>query len=225
LKADVKKDTSEMTSCSIGPSCDYQGLENQLYRVEIHEGSVDKTGPTIKWSRDNGSGIFPFEIVSINDNKTIINLMTQYLGSYYPVDKEEWIGAWVELNNDDYELDGKPGILLQVADVSSDTQMILDGPLDGTVRSNKARHPLVRRWDQLDGAGKSGAMAIKEEQWLDLESGVRIWFEKDGTYRSGDYWVIPARTETGDVEWPCSGDEPVPWRPGVSGITAPNCPL
>jgi hypothetical protein len=22
------------------------------------------------------------------------------------------------------------------------------------------------------------------------------------TYRTGDYWLIPARTETGDVEWP-----------------------
>lgn len=213
LKADVKQDASEKTPCSIGASGGYQGLENQLYRVEIHDGSDDTTGPTFKWSRNNGSVIFPFEILSINDNKTIINLTTQDLGSYYPVAKEEWVGAWVEVINDDLELEGKPGILLQIADVPSDTQMILDGALDTTVWSNKAKHPLIRRWDQRDGVGKTGAVPVKEGEWLDLESGVRIWFEKDGMYRTGDYWVIPARTETGNVEWPQSGDAPVAQAP------------
>src|SRR5262249_39756584 len=44
--------------------------------------------------------------------------------------------------------------------------------------------------------------------WLDLEDGVQIQFEPPDTgqpltqYRTGDYWLIPARTATGDVEWP-----------------------
>jgi hypothetical protein len=209
LKADVQVASSSITPCTTGAGGGYQGLENQLYRVEIHAGSDDKKGPTFKWSRDNGSVIFPFEVASINDNKTIITLTTQDLGSYYPIAKEEWIGAWVEAIHDDFELAGKPGILLQVADVSSDTQMTLDGALDTTVWSNREFHPIIRRWDQRDDVEKSGAVAVKESTWMDLESGVRIWFEKDGTYRTGDYWVIPARTETGDVEWPQSGGQPV----------------
>jgi len=41
---------------------------------------------------------------------------------------------------------------------------------------------------------------------LTLADGVQIQFQKsdpDGpaeTYRTGDYWLIPARTATGDVE-------------------------
>ena len=43
--------------------------------------------------------------------------------------------------------------------------------------------------------------------WLELEDGVQIQFQKltdpnGNQYRPGDYWLIPARTATGDVEWP-----------------------
>ena len=31
---------------------------------------------------------------------------------------------------------------------------------------------------------------------------MQIWFAKGGGYRAGDYWLIPARVATGDVEWP-----------------------
>jgi hypothetical protein len=46
-----------------------------------------------------------------------------------------------------------------------------------------------------------------EGTWLSLEDGVQVQFQKaaaGGTnlYRTGDYWLIPARTATGDVEWP-----------------------
>ena len=33
-------------------------------------------------------------------------------------------------------------------------------------------------------------------------------FKDGGRYQPGDFWLIPARTTTGDVEWPRSGDEP-----------------
>jgi hypothetical protein len=41
-----------------------------------------------------------------------------------------------------------------------------------------------------------------DHAWLDLEDGVQVQFQGDGPYRSGDYWLIPARTEIGDVLWP-----------------------
>ena len=43
---------------------------------------------------------------------------------------------------------------------------------------------------------------------LDLENGVQIQFpgavagEVAAIYRTSDYWTIPARVATGDVEWP-----------------------
>src|SRR5262249_39703169 len=41
------------------------------------------------------------------------------------------------------------------------------------------------------------------DQFIDLEDGVQIQFQAHkGIYARGDYWLIPARTATGDVEWP-----------------------
>jgi hypothetical protein len=44
------------------------------------------------------------------------------------------------------------------------------------------------------------------EGWIELEDGVEVKFEK-GEYKTGDYWLIPARAATGDslsgdIEWP-----------------------
>jgi len=45
--------------CEVPERAGYKGLENQLYRVEINQGSADAGGnatePTWKWSRENGS--------------------------------------------------------------------------------------------------------------------------------------------------------------------------
>ncbi len=210
LAASVKQADPQENLCSISAGGGYTGLENQLYRVEIHEGGGEGKA-TFKWSRDNGSVVFPFEVKSINDNKTIVRLTAQNPGSYYPVCKEEWIGAWVEVLNDDNDLAGEPGILTRVADVPSDAEITLDGSLSTATWSNKAKHPIIRRWDERDA--KSGAVAVTGDRWIDLESGVQIRFEKGGTYRTGDYWTIPARSATADVEWPRSNGEPVALPP------------
>jgi hypothetical protein len=79
----------------------------------------------------------------------------------------------------------------------------------------EAKHPLLRRWDHdgsLDDAF-GGALQIVElddrnvDDWHPLEDGVEIWFEGGGSYQVGDYWLIPARTATGDVEWPDESDD------------------
>jgi hypothetical protein len=50
--------------CELPPTGGYRGLENQTYRVEIHEGGAAGTA-TFKWSRDNGSVAIPVvEMVS-----------------------------------------------------------------------------------------------------------------------------------------------------------------
>jgi hypothetical protein len=46
-----------------------------------------------------------------------------------------------------------------------------------------------------------------------LEDGIQVQFQKLGEteyhkYRTGDYWLIPARTATGDVEWPGPVEDP-----------------
>ena len=69
--------------------------------------------------------------------------------------------------------------------------------------------------------------ATVDTDWIALEDGVQILFEKaqpNGLtfYRTGDYWLIPARTVTGDVEWPQDAGAPAARPPrGVQHQFAP----
>jgi len=99
---------------------------------------------------------------------------------------------------------------------------------------------VLRLWDQESGDPRigglelrDGAAIIKEdapganENWLNLEEGIKIQFVRSSTptpvvYRPGDYWLIPARTATGDVEWPGPVGNPAPVPPhGVEHHYAP----
>jgi len=51
----------------------------------------------------------------------------------------------------------------------------------------------LRRWD--------GWAGLATNAWVALEGGIEVQFS-DGTYKTGDYWLIPARTATGEIEWP-----------------------
>ena len=85
--------------------------------------------------------------------------------------------------------------------------------------SQPGLHPLLRRWDQQAGDPTAGGVALNKDgavpipsaadQWIDLEDGVQILFEAQGTatYRTGDHWLIPARVATGDVIWPQETDD------------------
>jgi hypothetical protein len=91
----------------------------------------------------------------------------------------------------------------------------LSGEPEPGVGRRPELHPYLRRWDQRDaprrprkGGGaaaarlRRGAVPIEEGHWVPLEDGVEVYFAPGGTYRSGDHWLVPARTATGAVEWP-----------------------
>jgi hypothetical protein len=42
--------------------------------------------------------------------------------------------------------------------------------------------------------------------WIELEDGIQVQFLAGGEYRTGDYWLIPARVATGNIEWPSELD-------------------
>jgi hypothetical protein len=170
-----------------------------LYRVEIHTAGKAGTA-TCKWSRDNGS------------------VVAAWLGtSGYDLQLSSARGfssnCWVELLDDDRELLGIPGALVRVTRVEGQTLTIDQSSInaaDALAWSETLKHPKVRRWDQVQGGDivlKDGAVPVVEssasdEQWLDLEDGIQVQFSAGGTYRTGDYWTIPARVPTGRIEWP-----------------------
>lgn len=180
----------------------YQGIENQLYRVEIHQaGSSGSIAPTFKWSRDNGSVVTAIEIdkdgkPNVTGNKVVV----QSLGP----DRVLWFAAdqWIEIVDDSTELRGEPGPLLQIDTVDARTITLKQAPDPSKIGS----HPKIRRWDQGATATERGVDITLEDRlgqpiFQSLEDGVEVSFS-DGAYKAGDYWLIPARTATGDIEWP-----------------------
>ena len=202
---------------TLSPESRYRGPTNQLYRVEIHQGGSCNAdgGPTFKFSRENGSVIFPVRHV----NGTVVTLGR--LGRDARSGLQ--VGDWVEIVDDDYELQRRAEPLLRVEQVvPGKLQVTLSDLPKSTVGQDQSKHPLLRRWDhKADDARRGGlelqqgAAMIKEGEhgsfWLNLENGIQIQFEKadpPGSYITRDFWTIPARVATGNVEWPHHGDEP-----------------
>jgi hypothetical protein len=223
LSARVKSGDGAATEpCIIHPDALYRGAENQLYRVEIHtRGSGDVA--TFKWSRENGSVTFPI----LEMNGGLVRLA--YLGRDSHLGLQ--VNDWVEIVDDDRALAPEAGPLFQVAEVRPmDSEITLKVPTGGSLpvykREDQGRHPYLRRWDQRRDVNGDGVVVIKKSgAWIDLEDNVQIKFEDppNARYRAGDYWLIPARTTTRNVEWPRdnNGDAlPLPPR-GVRHHYAP----
>jgi hypothetical protein len=232
LKAGAREfEVDESTEpCNVPPESKYRGAENQLYRVEIHEGGPAGTA-TFKWSRENGSVVFP--ILKLNGSETTL----EHLGRDERFSLRE--GDWVEIVDDGITLRAEAHPLLQVKSIDRDRLIVgLDVPETVTLPvydETSTSHPLLRRWDhkKLDPTlgypklADDGALELEENNWLLLEDGIQIFFEPGSDnnpqrYRTGDYWLIPARTATGDVEWPGPADAPESLPPlGIQHAYAP----
>lgn len=195
LRARALVDNSSDDPCIIPPDARFRGAENQLYRVEIHQAGTAgtaKTGASFKWSRDNGSVVFAIRSLQ----GSIAGLET--LGPDLQHSLKE--GDWVEIVDDISVLRFSPRPLakvLAVDRVNVEVTLELAEGISTVFDENSTTHPLLRRWDQ-----ETGSIPVQEGRWLDLEDGVQVYFEPGGTYRTGDYWIIPARTATGNVLWP-----------------------
>ncbi len=227
LRAMAKQDTPSGDPCIVPPAARYRGPENQLYRVEIHrageawDGKTDSAkanAATFKWSRENGSVAFPISNMATDSAAGTTTLTLENLGKDDRLTLS--VGDWVEIQDDDSVLLNRAYKLLEVHAIDRMSMTVtLSGIPDSNVGQVLAKHPLLRRWEQTEGdptegglqLGDDGAALIIEDaddNWLNLEDGIQIQFQKHDSgqpanrYRTGDYWLIPARTATGDVEWP-----------------------
>lgn len=206
LGARVDPGSRIVDACVTSPDSKYRGAENQLYRVEIHHGGVGGEA-TFKWSRDNGS------------------VATAWLGtSGYDLEVANArgfsAGNWVELVDDVAELRGAPGLLVRLSKVEGGTLSVdpdWAGTADALRWNEDSINPKVRRWDHFGTEDivleDDGSILIQQTpvgtadeaataKWIDLEDGIQVQFAEGGEYRTGDYWLIPARVATGDIEWP-----------------------
>jgi hypothetical protein len=212
--------------CRVVPGGGYTGLENQLYRVEIHQaGAVGgAAGATFKWSRDNAT--VTARVLSINQARD--RIVVDSLGQDAVLAIHD--GDWIEILDDDLELAGMPGELRRVAigggvDEASRTILLTQAlpapgaafPVDAQFRTLPERNTRVRRWDQagtilsatgavltdLDAAGGDGSIRIPAAAvGVLLEHGIVVHFalEPGGRFRTGDFWLFAARTADASVE-------------------------
>ncbi|MGH7232284.1 MAG: DUF6519 domain-containing protein [Nitrospiraceae bacterium] len=188
LRAQEVKSTDPGNDCLVPAGGGYRRLENQLYRVEIHDLVQDKT--TFKWSRDNGSFVSKVKAVDAN----ALTIVVEDPG------RDEALGfagaTWVELTDEERILSGGPGALFEVKTVTGSSVTVLNpNNLSFAVGTN----PTLRRWDGRD--------TLAANSPVELEDGVQIEFD-GGTFTGSDYWLIPARTLTGKLEWPRDGGNP-----------------
>jgi hypothetical protein len=223
--------------CIISPQARYRGPENQLYRVEVHRpGKAWDQKPsnlgsaaTFKWSRENSSITFP--VVAIAGSTVIL----ADLGRESRLSLN--IGDWVEIVDTLSILQNRANPLLQVVGIEPATLevQLSDRPVIQADEEQAAlMNILLRRWDHKKVPKKQGtelsegAIPIREggseDGWLNLEDGIQIQFQRgeNTVYCTGDYWLIPARTATADVEWQQKDGQPVPLQPhGVEHHYAP----
>jgi hypothetical protein len=198
LQARSQPSAASTDVCIIPPGAGFRRLENQLYRVEIHQRGA--LGPaTFKWSRDNGAIVTPW-VDQDGDDLLVGSLGRDKTSSFAN-------GQWVELTDDTRELNGEPGTLVRLLNAEGQILTIDPTTATGSVdRADFPNHPKIRRWDMPDGP-ITVAIPPGNDGWIPLEDGVEVRFQA-GTFETGDYWLIPARTLSGNVEWPHDASSP-----------------
>jgi hypothetical protein len=193
-------DATGQGPCLPSPQAAYRGLENQLYRVEVHQGGP-LASATFKWSRENGSVLTRIVHVS-GAVLTVDSLGPDANLGFAPL-------QWVEIS-DDSDMFGQPpnqpGQLRQIKSVDFEHRRVtLTSPAPAVDTENG--HAKLRRWDHADADATEAGIAMAPGGWHSLENGIRVQFSDARPFVAGDYWLVPARTATGALEWPpCGGD-------------------
>lgn len=193
-------------SCVISLTGGYRGLENRLYRIEIHrDGVVGGSDPTkrakFKWSRDNGSVVAAVDTISSQGTELTVKTLGRDQVLRFQV------GDWVEILDDHTEFKGDAGPMAKVTKIDEANRILTISSTISTYSmfdpSNAAnRHTRVRRWDQKRNVDANGLLDVTAGP-IEIEDGVQVSFSADpvgGSCKVGDYWVFAARTAGGSVE-------------------------
>jgi hypothetical protein len=185
--------------CIISATGGYRGLENRLYRVEIHAPGPIGGGAKFKWSRNNAS-----------IESTVVAFPSTTQATVQQVGRDQVlrfeVGNWIEITDDFREFQGLAGHMAQITAIDEANRILTFNPaIPGTVNfdvTDPNRHTRVRRWDQSQNVDVQGLLDVTAGP-IDIEDGIRIGFSLDpagGNFKVGDYWVFAARTADGSVE-------------------------
>lgn len=174
--------------CLMPAAAGFRRLENQLYRVEVHTPGPLGTA-TFKWSRENGSVVSAWVGQPAANQIQVSSPGPDAALGFAP-------GQFVELIDDGRELRGQPGVLVELVQVEGDVLTFQGGSAS---LADFPVNPKVRRWESAGDPVVE--VPSTNNGWIALEDGIEVRFAA-GDYATGDYWLIPARTATADVDWP-----------------------
>src|SRR6185436_6774954 len=180
--------------CVLPPTGNYRGLENRLYRVEIHRSGPLGTA-NFKWSRENASIVS--QVTKFDGAKiTVARIGRDRVLRFQKAD-------WVEVTDDVLELAGLPGKMAKVVDFDEANQILVldrDDVSVGFDASNPGRHTRIRRWDQKKNVNVNG-LVVTTGDWIALEDGIEVLVTSaGGDLKTGDAWSFAARAVDGSVE-------------------------
>jgi len=199
----------------------YRRLDNHLYRVEIHRGGTIASGQVaIKWSLDNATRCSGYS--EIDSGKIVVDTLGPDEVSALQR------GDWIEILDEARILTGRGGFFGRIGDVNG-KRLTLDKLLDPDTfaevnvngQPNMAVLPSrgqVRRWEGGPPA------VVADANWHTLEAGVEVQLG-EGRFAAGDYWTIPARSLTSDIEWPRDPATGAPQLCAPQGIQHHYCAL
>ena len=195
--------------CILPPVSGYRGLENRLYRIEIHDGGALGTA-RFKWSRDNGSIVSVVRDIAVSGAQTTLTVNR--------IGRDQFLrfraGDWVTVSDDHRELMGEPGEMALVANIDeTNRQIVLDRalptglnrPFGANAAQIAERHTRVQKWDQTGATNAVDAdgLILTSAGPIPVEDGIEIEFSTvpvGGPFRAGDFWVFWARTATAQIE-------------------------
>jgi hypothetical protein len=185
--------------CIISPSGGYRGLENRLYRVEIHSTGPIGGGAKFKWSRNNAA-----IASSVSAIPSPTRITVQQVGRDQVLRFE--VGNFIEITDDFREFQGLTGHLAQITAIDEANRLLDFTPaIPVAMNFNPAdptRHTRVRRWDQTLNVDANGLLDVVAGA-INIEDGIQVRFSLNpvaGNFKVGDFWVFSARTADGSVE-------------------------
>ena len=143
LAARAEPQLAAANLCEIAATAGYRRLENQLYRVEVHDGGAN---PTFKWSRENGS--VAYAVVSISVDTALQQTTVRLAARGRDANLDLAVHDRVELLDDDAELIAARRDLLRVPQ----RRQRRTGAGSGR-RARRARSGRTRRAIRSCGAG------------------------------------------------------------------------
>lgn len=215
-------------------------LQNQLYRIEIHEGHtfdpikaawIPPKKITFKWSRNNAALATRVKTIEAKEQRFLITLMPQAglnsldLGIPHYIELTVWAQP-----KDNQHIAPLSNLLRQGPNVHQVSKSLLlpFDKIEDLQISIKADTLSKNEEEVLEKISKAineetlkgvtffivarfwdcGAQEIKENEYVDIENGLQIQFSnstKNGQgpiYESGNYWLIPTRSNTNNIVGP-----------------------